>query len=918
MLALSPLLIRTFAQTQSDSPVPSPIVLFLLPDQTVTEPVVPILVAVTLPSELSDRYQLSDIFVFADDVFIPVSPLAEEPFTDLQTGNLVWLFFGSLDLSQISDSHLPNFTVSLLSQAFFDPVDPSLSSLSPFDQLTLSASLPPPETVKETGEKAETSSGQTGKSPSEGEATSTKGRLTPSTSTTHASSKNLAPEKATAQKAIAKDPKIERKVFEQEISSRALSNAKKNPKSTAKGNGMVITVGAYPDVLPADGKSTAFIVAKVTDEKGNPLPGKTVRFSADGGKLLVPQALTDETGVALSRVCSEGLKKGQRKVVTVKAKTNPEVQTQVVMDGNLAQVTSANYSTHISFAWCPNLNAGSNGVACSQGGEIGGGAQVEFYIKQNIQGEFYPYFWINFIKVLGDGHPRQVGLSHPGRNSGTSGAYCRPSFIPGQEALFTSTVGPGDLTWTRFHHGNVTVVINYTLARYTPPWEPPQMVTGEVSITGTARNAVLKVSENSPPLLAWDPDNPPDESRRTVIFKVESLQSGNITAVVRIYRAGRSNNERPVKEIWVEGNTNQNIPVVWDGTMDGGEGLNYAERGLYAYDIQFWLPQFFSDIDEDRKVSPYMTIERATDGNGQQIFETEYYGYDDKGTEEEHDDEHIYFIRWYVLKCQSAQYDNDGDALIDRDGDGWIKEDWIDGRDDDNDGLVDEDPLGWDEDPPDGIDNDRDGLTDEDGPDPVNASKGEIILYDPDLEPVKTWDLQSLLCLEHNANDGLVASLEGVRHGVLVPVPVSLMQKAGTYYFVLRVWDNHANLHKDHQVKPALEMSAKWKTPTLLLSWAPMRQGQQFGINPGNGKPQSALGKRLFPDLPVPPDQLPPNDDRDAYRKAKVIVQVWTNPTQQKLSIFVSLTLMTQAHLTPKKSCLLTATMKLFKIQKVG
>ena len=57
-----------------------------------------------------------------------------------------------------------------------------------------------------------------------------------------------------------------------------------------------------------------------------------------------------------------------------------------------------------------------------------------------------------------------------------------------------------------------------------------------------------------------------------------------------------------------------------------------------------------------------------------------------------------------------------------------------------------------------------------------------------------------------------MANLDGVRHGVLVLVPVSLMQKTGTYYFVLRVWDNHANLHKDHQVKPALEMNAKVHT----------------------------------------------------------------------------------------------------------
>ncbi len=68
----------------------------------------------------------------------------------------------------------------------------------------------------------------------------------------------------------------------------------------------------------------------------------------------------------------------------------------------------------------------------------------------------------------------------------------------------------------------------------------------------------------------------------------------------------------------------------------------------------------------------------------------------------------------------------------------------------------------------------------------------------------------------------------------------------------------------------------------LFLNWAPMRQGQNFGINPGNGKPQSAIGKRLFPDLPVPPNQLPLGDDCVAYQKAKVIVQVWGEPNTTK------------------------------------
>ncbi|MFA0742197.1 MAG: hypothetical protein DFNUSKGM_002318 [Candidatus Fervidibacter sacchari] len=61
-----------------------------------------------------------------------------------------------------------------------------------------------------------------------------------------------------------------------------------------------------------------------------------------------------------------------------------------------------------------------------------------------------------------------------------------------------------------------------------------------------------------------------------------------------------------------------------------------------------------------------------------------------------------------------------------------------------------------------------------------------------------------------------------------------------------------------------------------------MRQGQEFGDNHGNGKPKTAIVKRILPDLPIPPDQLPPNDDRDAYRKAKVIVQVWDEPNVTK------------------------------------
>jgi hypothetical protein len=104
---------------------------------------------------------------------------------------------------------------------------------------------------------------------------------------------------------------------------------------------------------------------------------------------------------------------------------------------------------------------------------------------------------------------------------------------------------------------------------------------------------------------------------------------------------------------------------------------------------------------------------------------------------------------------------------------------------------------------------------DEDPQNPVDASAGEILVYDPDLEPlrdeqgnIRRIDIRSLPCVDHNRADGLRASLEGLYHGVIVRVPVSFVQKSGSYHFVIRAWDNHAHLHKDHQVKPALGMNA--------------------------------------------------------------------------------------------------------------
>ncbi|MEM2368146.1 MAG: phosphodiester glycosidase family protein [Candidatus Bathyarchaeia archaeon] len=47
-------------------------------------------------------------------------------------------------------------------------------------------------------------------------------------------------------------------------------------------------------------------------------------------------------------------------------------------------------------------------------------------------------------------------------------------------------------------------------------------------------------------------------------------------------------------------------------------------------------------------------------------------------------------------------------------------------------------------------------------------------------------------------------------HGVIIPVPVSVMDKVGTYRFVLHFYDDYADSYKNHQVKAALEVNQRY------------------------------------------------------------------------------------------------------------
>ncbi len=228
------------------------------------------------------------------------------------------------------------------------------------------------------------------------------------------------------------------------------------------------------------------------------------------------------------------------------------------------------------------------------------------------------------------------------------------------------------------------------------------------------------------------------------------VHAQNGTCTVRLELFDRSDNQNPVlvREF-------ANVPRpgtwswTWDGKLDDG---STAPRGIYLYRLSAYV---YGSVppDRDSNRSDYLFAERAYDENNEPILEAEYWGYDDKQTpEDETDDEHLYFIRWYVL---------------------------------------------------------RDSLN-------TNASSGQIWLYDPELQPIGSWDLSQLPCVEHNNQpDGLTASTAGVKHGVIVRVPVSLMVTPGEYLFLVHAVDDHPDEEKCHRRKPALPLNAVTYQPAV-------------------------------------------------------------------------------------------------------
>ncbi|MDW8030040.1 MAG: hypothetical protein RMK94_16805, partial [Armatimonadota bacterium] len=257
----------------------------------------------------------------------------------------------------------------------------------------------------------------------------------------------------------------------------------------------------------------------------------------------------------------------------------------------------------------------------------------------------------------------------------------------------------------------------------------------QTSIEVNVQNLVV-TSGDVGKVLKWDPERP-ELCDTSFGYSITCAQRKQVQVKISIY----SMDGAKVYELTEQKICPGSYSFTWNGSMSmgqygggyQGEGpTNVAPSGLYTFDVEVTGSTYYHDADWLRSKEL-----RVVPGP------VEYYGYDDGGTpEDESDDNHLYYLRWYALYS---------------------------GRD---------------------------------------ATWGEIWLYDPDFERVGSWAVPMLSCVVHGWNDGLEANPSGEVHGVIIPVPVSVMEKAGTYRFVLHFYDDFADSYKNHQVKAALEVNA--------------------------------------------------------------------------------------------------------------
>ncbi|MCL6629445.1 MAG: hypothetical protein K6U00_07585, partial [Armatimonadetes bacterium] len=98
-----------------------------------------------------------------------------------------------------------------------------------------------------------------------------------------------------------------------------------------------------------------------------------------------------------------------------------------------------------------------------------------------------------------------------------------------------------------------------------------------------------------------------------------------------------------------------------------------------------------------------------------------------------------------------------------------------------------------------------------------DASEGEIRVYDAALDLIGTWDIADLECTIHGGCDGLETSRGGVEHGLVLPIPTSLLASRSPCIFLCHIKDGHGCDYRDHANRWALNLNGL--RPQTLFIW---------------------------------------------------------------------------------------------------
>lgn len=432
----------------------------------------------------------------------------------------------------------------------------------------------------------------------------------------------------------------------QKLEARIASVALSQPVQKVSGKQWNLTAGLFPKRLPADGQSVGFIVVKITNKLGQPLRDIPVRFSSTMGRLLTKEARTNGQGIAFARLQSEK----SSVIRKVKVHVNAYLSSTLVWNFVPAQPKPRpKFDLQMRVHWMPIVpseNPLKGQWQCvGEDGEVGGVAVPILHISPPPQ-----FCWVDAsFKELSFSCPAQEGTMD------VKPTFKRDCCVGKQRAAAFRLFVPGG--WTRLHNSLYLLRVSATVSDGKHFW-----LAGEKEMEVKVKNAVLKEITNLSPVLRCEDVG----ESMTVRFTVDSLQDAPATFRLKLYEWLTDNLVAILEQRQhISPKSQQQFEFTFTLKPEiAARLLDQKPPFLFAYDLEVIVHQPFpEEKDMDYRCSVIVEAGAPVDERDNFITTAEYCGYEDKGTENEEDDEHL-FLNPLVLVSKDGSSIKHGKCLL--------------------------------------------------------------------------------------------------------------------------------------------------------------------------------------------------------------------------------------------------------------